>query len=164
MAMTTAAASTEPGPGDLHGRVAELHGVRAAALAGPGEKATLAQHAKGKLTARERIGLLVDPGTFREVEQLRRHRATGFGLEQKRPHTDGVITGWGTVEGRTVFVYAHDFRIFGGALGEAHATKIHKIMDMAISAGAPLVSLNDGAGARIQEGVSALAGYGGIFQ
>ncbi|MGW5885798.1 carboxyl transferase domain-containing protein, partial [Streptomyces koyangensis] len=118
MAMTTAAASTEPGPGDLHGRVAELHGVRAAALAGPGEKATLAQHAKGKLTARERIGLLVDPGTFREVEQLRRHRATGFGLEQKRPHTDGVITGWGTVEGRTVFVYAHDFRIFGGALGE----------------------------------------------
>ncbi|MGA5298251.1 acyl-CoA carboxylase subunit beta, partial [Streptomyces koyangensis] len=164
MAMTTAAASTEPGPGDLHGRVAELHGVRAAALAGPGEKATLAQHAKGKLTARERIGLLVDPGTFREVEQLRRHRATGFGLEQKRPHTDGVITGWGTVEGRTVFVYAHDFRIFGGALGEAHATKIHKIMDMAIAAGAPLVSLNDGAGARIQEGVSALAGYGGIFQ
>ncbi|RZE87646.1 methylmalonyl-CoA carboxyltransferase, partial [Streptomyces sp. SCA2-2] len=162
--MTTAAASTEPGPGDLHGRVAELHGVRAAALAGPGEKATLAQHAKGKLTARERIGLLVDPGTFREVEQLRRHRATGFGLEQKRPHTDGVITGWGTVEGRTVFVYAHDFRIFGGALGEAHATKIHKIMDMAIAAGAPLVSLNDGAGARIQEGVSALAGYGGIFQ
>ncbi|MGW9423482.1 carboxyl transferase domain-containing protein, partial [Streptomyces koyangensis] len=146
MAMTTAAASTEPGPGDLHGRVAELHGVRAAALAGPGEKATLAQHAKGKLTARERIGLLVDPGTFREVEQLRRHRATGFGLEQKRPHTDGVITGWGTVEGRTVFVYAHDFRIFGGALGEAHATKIHKIMDMAIAAGAPLVSLNDGAG------------------
>ncbi|MGA5579390.1 carboxyl transferase domain-containing protein, partial [Streptomyces koyangensis] len=162
--MTTAAASTEPGPGDLHGRVAELHGVRAAALAGPGEKATLAQHAKGKLTARERIALLLDEGSFREVEQLRRHRATGFGLEQKRPHTDGVITGWGTVEGRTVFVYAHDFRIFGGALGEAHATKIHKIMDMAISAGAPLVSLNDGAGARIQEGVSALAGYGGIFQ
>ncbi len=95
---------------------------------------------------------------------MRRHRATGFGLEAKRPYTDGVITGWGTVEGRTVFVYAHDFRIFGGALGEAHATKIHKIMDMAISAGAPLVSLNDGAGARIQEGVSALAGYGGIFQ
>ncbi|MFI8952938.1 acyl-CoA carboxylase subunit beta, partial [Streptomyces sp. NPDC053750] len=134
------------------------------ALAGPSEKATAAQHAKGKLTARERIELLVDPGSFREVEQLRRHRATGFGLEEKKPYTDGVITGWGTVEGRTVFVYAHDFRIFGGALGEAHATKIHKIMDMAIAAGAPLVSLNDGAGARIQEGVSALAGYGGIFQ
>ena len=83
---------------------------------------------------------------------------------RRRPYTDGVVTGWGTVDGRTVFVYAHDFRIFGGALGEAHATKIHKIMDMAIAAGAPLVSLNDGAGARIQEGVSALAGYGGIFQ
>src|SRR3954447_13844583 len=151
-------------PTDARGRVAELHGIRAAALAGPSEKATEAQHAKGKLTARERIELLLDAGSFQEVEQLRRHRATGFGLEAKKPYTDGVITGWGTVEGRTVFVYAHDFRIFGGALGEAHATKIHKIMDMAIAAGAPLVSLNDGAGARIQEGVSALAGYGGIFQ
>ncbi len=151
-------------PTDSRGRVAELHQIRAQALAGPSEKATEAQHAKGKLTARERIELLLDAGSFNEVEQLRRHRATGFGLEAKKPYTDGVITGWGTVEGRTVFVYAHDFRIFGGALGEAHATKIHKIMDMAIAAGAPLVSLNDGAGARIQEGVSALAGYGGIFQ
>ncbi|MFD8390052.1 carboxyl transferase domain-containing protein, partial [Streptomyces sp. NPDC059680] len=151
-------------PTDARGRVAELHAIRARAVAGPSEKATEAQHAKGKLTARERIELLLDPGSFQEVEQLRRHRAQGFGLEAKKPYTDGVITGWGTVEGRTVFVYAHDFRIFGGALGEAHATKIHKIMDMAIAAGAPLVSLNDGAGARIQEGVSALAGYGGIFQ
>ncbi|MCF6526635.1 acyl-CoA carboxylase subunit beta, partial [Streptomyces sp. JJ36] len=126
--------------------------------------ATGAQHAKGKLTARERIELLLDEGSFREVEGLRRHRASGFGLEERRPYTDGVITGWGLVEGRRVFVYAHDFRIFGGALGEAHAAKIHKIMDMAIAAGCPLVSLNDGAGARIQEGVAALAGYGGIFQ
>ncbi|MFB7657720.1 MULTISPECIES: acyl-CoA carboxylase subunit beta [unclassified Streptomyces] len=149
---------------DGRGCVAELHGIRARALAGPGGEATAAQHARGKLTARERIGLLLDPGSFHEVEQLRRHRATGFGLENKRPYTDGVVTGWGTVEGRTVFVYAHDFRIFGGALGEAHAAKIHKVMDMAVAAGAPLVSLNDGAGARIQEGVSALAGYGGIFQ
>ncbi|MER6409241.1 carboxyl transferase domain-containing protein, partial [Streptomyces viridosporus] len=148
---------------DARGRVAELHAIRAQAEAGPSDRATEAQHAKGKLTARERIGLLLDPGSFREIEQLRRHRATGFGLEEKKPYTDGVITGWGTVEGRTVFVYAHDFRIFGGALGEAHAAKIHTIMDMAITAGAPLVSLNDGAGARIQEGVSALAGYGGIF-
>ncbi|MET7855121.1 carboxyl transferase domain-containing protein, partial [Streptomyces avermitilis] len=145
-------------------QVAELAEIRERVHAGPGEKATAAQKAKGKLTARERIGLLLDEGSFHEVEPLRRHRATGFGLEAKRPYTDGVVTGWGTVQGRTVFVYAHDFRIFGGALGEAHATKIHKIMDMAISAGAPLVSLNDGAGARIQEGVSALAGYGGIFQ
>ncbi|WP_330301501.1 acyl-CoA carboxylase subunit beta [Streptomyces sp. NBC_00503] len=144
-------------------RVAELVRIRREVLDGV-PATTEAQHAKGKLTARERIALLLDEGSFHEVEQLRRHRASGFGLEHKRPHTDGVVTGWGTVEGRTVFVYAHDFRIFGGALGEAHATKIHKIMDMAIAAGAPLVSLNDGAGARIQEGVSALAGYGGIFQ
>jgi methylmalonyl-CoA decarboxylase subunit alpha len=151
-------------PQDSRGRVAELHAIREQARGGPSERATEAQHAKGKLTARERIDLLMDEGTFREVETLRRHRATGFGLEAKKPYTDGVVTGWGEVEGRKVFVYAHDFRIFGGALGEAHATKIHKIMDMAIAAGAPLVSLNDGAGARIQEGVSALAGYGGIFQ
>jgi acetyl-CoA carboxylase carboxyltransferase component len=94
----------------------------------------------------------------------RRHRATGFGLEGRRPYTDGVVTGWGLVNGRQVFVYAHDFRMFGGALGEAHAEKIHKIMDLAETAGAPIVGLCDGAGARIQEGVTALAGYGGIFQ
>ncbi|MFF1712506.1 acyl-CoA carboxylase subunit beta [Streptomyces sp. NPDC058268] len=149
---------------DAHGRVARLRAIREIAEGGPSEKATAAQHAKGKLTARERIDLLLDDGTFQEVEPLRRHRAQGFGLEDKRPYTDGVVTGWGAVHGRTVFVYAHDFRIFGGALGEAHAAKIHRIMDMAIAAGAPLVSLNDGAGARIQEGVTALAGYGGIFQ
>ncbi|MGW5734173.1 MULTISPECIES: acyl-CoA carboxylase subunit beta [Streptomyces] len=142
----------------------ELLDLKEKALAGPSEKATEAQHAKGKLTARERIELLLDKGSFNEIETLRRHRATGFGLEKKKPHTDGVVTGWGSVQGRTVFVYAHDFRIFGGALGEAHAEKIHKVMDLAASAGAPLVSLNDGAGARIQEGVTALAGYGGIFQ
>ncbi|MFE2066608.1 acyl-CoA carboxylase subunit beta [Streptomyces sp. NPDC059467] len=145
-------------------RLTELQTIKDLARTGHDPKATERQHAKGKLTAHERIELLLDPGSFTEVEQLRRHRATGFGLEKKRPYTDGVITGWGTVHGRTVFVYAHDFRIFGGALGEAHAQKIHKIMDMAVAAGAPLVSLNDGAGARIQEGVSALAGYGGIFQ
>nr|WP_260606911.1 acyl-CoA carboxylase subunit beta [Streptomyces sp. WAC08241] len=141
-----------------------MRAVKELARTGPDPEATERQHAKGKLTARERIGLLLDPGSFTEVEALRRHRAQGFGLEAKKPYTDGVVTGWGTVEGRTVFVYAHDFRIFGGALGEAHAQKIHKLMDMAIAAGAPLVSLNDGAGARIQEGVSALAGYGGIFR
>ncbi|MFD3806012.1 acyl-CoA carboxylase subunit beta [Streptomyces sp. NPDC058619] len=145
-------------------RAAELAGIKALALAGPDARATERQHAKGKLTARERIALLLDPDSFHEIETLRRHRASGLGLEDKRPYTDGVITGWGTVEGRTVFVYAHDFRIFGGALGEAHAEKIHKVMDLAESTGAPLVSLNDGAGARIQEGVCALAGYGGIFQ
>nr|WP_042179871.1 acyl-CoA carboxylase subunit beta [Kibdelosporangium sp. MJ126-NF4]ADB02850.1 AzicG [Kibdelosporangium sp. MJ126-NF4]CEL14069.1 Acetyl-coenzyme A carboxyl transferase alpha chain / Acetyl-coenzyme A carboxyl transferase beta chain; Propionyl-CoA carboxylase beta chain [Kibdelosporangium sp. MJ126-NF4]CTQ88435.1 Acetyl-coenzyme A carboxyl transferase alpha chain (EC 6.4.1.2) / Acetyl-coenzyme A carboxyl transferase beta chain (EC 6.4.1.2); Propionyl-CoA carboxylase beta chain (EC 6.4.1.3) [Kib len=145
-------------------RLAELADVKDRATAGTDPAATERQHAKGKLTARERIDLLLDPGSFREIEPLRRHRAAGFGLESKRPYTDGVVTGWGTVYDRTVFVYAHDFRIYGGSLGEAHATKIHKIMDMAEAAGAPLVSLNDGAGARIQEGVTALAGYGGIFQ
>jgi acetyl-CoA carboxylase carboxyltransferase component len=159
-----APAPTTPLVPDVRQRVAELGALRTRVHAGPGEKATEAQHARGKLTARERIDLLLDPGTFHEVESFRRHRATGFGLESKRPYTDGVVTGWGEVEGRTVFVYAHDFRIFGGALGEAHAEKIHKIMDMALAAGTPLVSLNDGAGARIQEGVSALAGYGGIFR
>ncbi|MET8426900.1 acyl-CoA carboxylase subunit beta [Nocardia sp. NPDC004860] len=145
-------------------RLTELGERKQQARSGPDPSATARQHDKGKLTARERIDVLLDPGTFVEVEPLRRHRATGFGLEAKRPYTDGVITGWGLVDGRTVFVYASDFRIFGGALGEAHAQKIHKIMDMAVTAGAPLVSLNDGAGARIQEGVSALAGYGGIFR
>ncbi|MDA5286243.1 acyl-CoA carboxylase subunit beta [Streptomyces sp. NPDC054904] len=147
----------------IRSRIDELNGIKESARSGD-EGATGRQHAKGKLTAHERVALLLDKGSFTEVEPLRRHRATGFGLEAKKPYSDGVVTGWGTIDGRTVFVYAHDFRIFGGALGEAHAEKIHKIMDMAEKAGAPLVSLNDGAGARIQEGVSALAGYGGIFR
>ncbi|MEU6484904.1 acyl-CoA carboxylase subunit beta [Streptomyces sp. NPDC046887] len=147
----------------MQDRVSELALIRDEVLEGV-PRATQAQHDRGKLTARERLALLFDEGSFTEIEQLRRHRASGFGLEARRPRTDGVVTGWGTVEGRTVFAFAHDFRIFGGALGEAHAAKIHKVMDLAIAAGAPLVSLNDGAGARIQEGVSALAGYGGIFQ
>ncbi|WP_424187332.1 acyl-CoA carboxylase subunit beta [Actinokineospora sp. G85] len=147
----------------LRARVDELRETRAAAEAGPSPQATQAQRERGKLTARERLDLLFDPGTFREVERYRRHRSTSFGLEARRPHTDGVITGWGEVEGRTVFAYAHDFRVFGGSLGEAHAEKIHKVMDLAEAAGAPLVALSDGAGARIQEGVTALAGYGGIF-
>ncbi|MFJ1967233.1 acyl-CoA carboxylase subunit beta [Streptomyces sp. NPDC087903] len=154
---TTAEAATE-------GPVEELLRLKHSAREGGDPAATERQHAKGKLTARERVDLLLDEGSFREIEALRRHRASGFGMEAKKPYTDGVVTGWGTVEGRTVFVYAHDFRIFGGALGEAHAAKIHKLMDLAAAAGAPLVSLNDGAGARIQEGVTALAGYGGIFQ
>src|SRR5699024_6720237 len=151
-------------PPSMRGRVAELRALRGQLADEPGERATRAQRAKGKLTARERIELLLDEGSFQELEALRKHRASGFGMEQKRPHGDGVVTGWGKVYGRIVFVYAHDFRVFGGALGEAHASKIHKLMDKAIAVGAPLVSLNDGAGARIQEGVQALAGYGGIFQ
>ncbi|MFI0372885.1 acyl-CoA carboxylase subunit beta [Actinomadura sp. 1N219] len=148
----------------MRSSVAELHGVKDAAAQGPSPESTERQHARGKLTVRERLERLFDPGSFREIEQLRRHRSSGFGLEARRPPTDGVVTGWGRVMGRTVFAYAHDFRIFGGSLGEAHAEKIHKVMDLAESAGAPLVGLNDGAGARIQEGVTALAGYGGIFR
>jgi methylmalonyl-CoA decarboxylase subunit alpha len=149
---------------DARTRTAELHAIRNSARQGPSATATLQQKKKGKYTVRERLEMFFDPGTFMEIETLRQHRASGFGLAERRPHTDGVVTGWGEVMGRTVFVYAHDFRIFGGSLGEAHAAKIHKLMDLAESAGAPLVSLNDGAGARIQEGVTALAGYGGIFR
>ncbi|MFD1150654.1 acyl-CoA carboxylase subunit beta [Saccharothrix hoggarensis] len=157
-------ASTSTDRTDLRSRVTELRAMKESARLGPSPKATDAQRSRGKLTVHERLNLLFDPGTFREVEQLRRHRATGFGLEERKPHTDGVVTGWGKVHGRTVYVYAHDFRIFGGSLGEAHAEKIHKVMDLAEAAGAPIVALSDGAGARIQEGVTALAGYGGIFR
>jgi methylmalonyl-CoA decarboxylase subunit alpha len=145
-------------------RIAELTALREKVRAGPSGRATEQQRERGKLTVRERLELLLDEDSFVEIEGFRRHRATGFGMEQKRPSGDGVVTGWGTIDGRKVFVYAHDFRVFGGSLGEAHAQKIHKIMDMAVAAGAPLISLNDGAGARIQEGVTGLAGYGGIFQ
>ncbi len=148
---------------DMHTRVKQMQLLREEVRAGDG-RATEAQRKRGKLTVYERLDELLDKGSFVEVEGLRRHRASGFGMERRKPSGDGVVTGWGAIEGRRVFVYAHDFRIFGGSLGEAHAQKIHKIMDMAESTGAPLISLNDGAGARIQEGVTALAGYGGIFR
>ncbi|MER5917545.1 acyl-CoA carboxylase subunit beta [Streptomyces sp. NPDC001982] len=149
---------------DLHRSTHELKRLKEELSRGPDPEATRRQHAKGKLTAPERLHLLFDEGTFTEIEPLRRHRASGFGLEARKPHGDGVVIGWGLVHGRTVFAYAHDFRVFGGALGEAHAEKIHKVMDLADAAGAPVVGLSDGAGARIQEGVTALAGYGGIFR
>jgi acetyl-CoA carboxylase carboxyltransferase component len=130
----------------------------------PGSEAAVRrQHDRGKLTARERIELLLDPGSFVELDMLARHRAHGFGIENNRPLTDGVVTGWGTVDGRKIFLFSQDFTIFGGALGEVYAEKIHKVMDLAESTGAPLVGLNDGGGARIQEGVVSLASYGGIF-
>ncbi|MFF5207112.1 acyl-CoA carboxylase subunit beta [Streptosporangium sp. NPDC000396] len=122
------------------------------------------QHALGKRTARERIDLLLDEGSFIEIDMYRRHQAHGLKIGENRPHTDGVITGSGTIHGRRVFVYAQDFTVFGGSLGEAHASKIQKVMDMAISTGSPFIGLNDSGGARIQEGVMALNGYGGIFQ
>ena len=151
-------------PRSLREATVELRRRRLEAHEGPSPDASRRQRAKGKLTVRDRLELLFDEGSFTELETMRRHRASGFGLDRQRPYTDGVVIGWGTVYGRTVFAYAHDFRIFGGALGEAHAEKIHKVMDLALAAGAPIVGLCDGAGARIQEGVTALAGYGGIFQ
>ncbi|ACZ89638.1 acyl-CoA carboxylase subunit beta [Streptosporangium roseum] len=122
------------------------------------------QHTLGKRTARERIDLLLDEGSFTEIDMYRRHQAHGLRIEEQRPHTDGVVTGSGTIHGRRVFVYAQDFTLFGGSLGEAHASKIHKVMDLAISTGSPFIGLNDSGGARIQEGVMSLNGYGGIFQ
>ncbi len=143
-------------------RLAELERRRREALhAGP-ERAVQRQHDKGKLLARERIDYLLDPGSFHELDMLARHRAHEAGLES-RPYTDGVVTGWGTVDGRKVFLFSQDFTVMGGALGEVFAEKIHKVMDLALSTGSPMIGLNDGAGARIQEGVVSLDSYGGIF-
>jgi len=152
-----------PASHPIEERLAKLRELREQALHAGSEAAVARQHERGKLTARERIDLLLDPGSFVELDMLARHRAHGFGIERTRPLTDGVVTGWGTVEGRKVFVFAQDFTIFGGALGEVFAEKIHKVMDLALSVGAPFIGLNDGAGARIQEGVVSLASYGGIF-
>src|SRR5271155_1278436 len=120
-------------------------------------------HAKGKMTARERIEYLLDDGSFQELDMLARHRAHGMGLEENRPYTDGVITGFGTIDGRRVCVFSQDFTVFGGALGEVFAEKIHKVMDLAMSIGVPMIGLNDGVGARVQEGVVSLHSYGQIF-
>src|SRR3954451_2299974 len=163
MADDSTAAPLAPKPHPITERLEQLGKLKEEALHAGSEAAVRRQHDKGKLTARERIDLLLDPGSFVELDMLARHRAHGFGIEQNRPLTDGVVTGWGMVEGRKVFVFSQDFTIFGGALGEVFAEKIHKVMDLAESTGAPLVGLNDGAGARIQEGVVSLASYGGIF-
>ncbi len=128
-----------------------------------GEKRIAKQHQKGKLTARERLDLLFDEGTFVEIDAFVRHRCTNFGMEKDRPLTDGVVTGYGKVNGRLVYAYAQDFTITGGSLGEMHAGKIVKVQEMALKMGAPIVGLNDSGGARIQEAVDALSGYGSIF-
>lgn len=143
-------------------KLAELASRRKQATEAGSPRAVERQREKGKMLARERIDALLDPGSFHELDLLARHRAHAAGLEE-RPYTDGVITGWGTIDGRQVFVYSQDFTVFGGALGEVFAEKIHKLMDLALKTGAPVIGLNDGAGARIQEGVVSLASYGGIF-
>jgi len=142
----------------------ELERRRAEARLGGGERRIDAQHGKGKLTARERIEVLLDPGSFEEFDMFVAHRCTDFGMERSRPWGDGVVTGWGTVNGRMVCVFSQDFTVFGGSLSETHAAKICKIMDMAIRTGAPVIGINDSGGARIQEGVNSLAGYAEVFQ
>ena len=140
-----------------------LEEKKAQALVGGGQQRIDAQHAKGKLTARERIHFLMDEGSFEEVGMLVMHRSTNFGLDKQQFLGDGVVTGFGTIEGRLVYVYAQDFTVMGGSLAEAHAEKICKIMDMAMKNGAPIIGLNDSGGARIQEGVVSLGGYADIF-
>ncbi|MFN3259067.1 MAG: acyl-CoA carboxylase subunit beta [Pikeienuella sp.] len=148
----------------MDGVLQELERRRGAARLGGGERRIVAQHAKGKLTARERIELLLDEGSFEEYDMFVSHRCTDFGMEAEHIPGDGVVTGWGTVNGRLVYVFAQDFSVFGGSVSETQAAKICKIMDMAVRNGAPVVGLNDSGGARIQEGVSSLAGYGEVFQ
>ena len=166
--------SAHPGEGtdvptdiDIHttaGKLEDLERRIDEAVHAASAKAVEKQHAKGKMTARERIEKLFDEGSFVELDELARHRSTAFGLEKNRPYGDGVITGYGTVDGRQVCVFSQDFTIFGGSLGEVYGEKITKVMDLAIKTGCPIVGINEGAGARIQEGVVSLGLYGEIFR
>jgi propionyl-CoA carboxylase beta chain len=155
-AVEAPAKTVEDQTGDLERLQAE------ARLAG-GQAAIDRQHERGKLTARERVEKLLDPDSFVETDMLVRHRSHGFGIENKKPYSDAVVTGWGTIDGRKVFVFAQDFTVFGGSLGEVMGEKICKVMDLALATGAPVIGLNDSGGARIQEGAASLAGYGYIF-
>jgi len=142
----------------------QLEKKRALARLGGGQKRIDAQHAKGKLTARERIELLMDDDTFEEWDMFVEHRCTDFGMEANKIPGDGVVTGYGLINGRLAFVFSQDFTVFGGALSETHAEKICKVMDQAMKVGAPVIGLNDSGGARIQEGVASLGGYADVFQ
>uniref|UniRef100_UPI00397BA645 carboxyl transferase domain-containing protein n=1 Tax=Methylobacterium oryzisoli TaxID=3385502 RepID=UPI00397BA645 len=144
--------------------LALLEHRRSHAQLGGGGKRVAAQHGKGKLTARERIELLLDTGSFEEFDMFVQHRSADFGMESQKIPGDGVVTGWGTIKGRTVFVFSKDFTVFGGSLSEAHAQKIIKVQDMALKMRAPIIGLFDAGGARIQEGVAALGGYGEVFK
>jgi propionyl-CoA carboxylase beta chain len=164
--------ATEPlgqvptGETDIHttaGKLADLYRRSDEAVHAGSERAVAKQHAKGKKTARERIDMLLDPGSFVELDELARHRSTNFGLEKNRPYGDGVVTGHGTVDGRPVCVFSQDVTVFGGALGEVYGEKIVKVMDLAIKTGRPIIGINEGGGARIQEGVVSLGLYGEIF-
>jgi len=151
---------------DVHttaGRLAQLAARAQDAVHAGSDRAVAKQHDRGKQTARERIGLLLDEGSFVELDQLARHRATNFGMEHTRPYGDGVVTGYGTIDGRQVCVFAQDFTVFGGSLGEVFGAKIVKVMELAMKTGCPVIGINDSGGARIQEGVSSLGLYGEIF-
>ena len=144
-------------------KIQNLRELKSQGRQGGGPERIEAQHKRGRLTARERIDLLVDKGSFREIDAFMMHRTQDFGLDQQKYLGDSVITGWGTIDGRLIYVFSQDFTVFGGSLGEVHAEKICKIMDMAIKNGAPVIGLNDSGGARIQEGVVSLGGYADIF-
>ena len=144
--------------------IEQLEAKRAAARMGGGQRRIDAQHSKGRLTARERIEVLLDEGSFEEWDMFVEHRCADFGMEQNHIPGDGVVTGYGTINGRLVFVFSQDFTVFGGALSEAHAEKICKVMDQAMKVGVPVIGINDSGGARIQEGVASLAGYAEVFQ
>jgi propionyl-CoA carboxylase beta chain len=144
--------------------IAEMERRRAAAALGGGQKRIDAQHAKGKLTARERLDVLLDEGSFEELDTYVEHNCTDFGMQDQIVPGDGVVTGSGTINGRLVYVFSQDFTVFGGSLSERHAEKIMKVMDNAMKVGAPVIGLNDSGGARIQEGVASLGGYAEVFQ
>lgn len=143
--------------------IEQLEQKRAEARLGGGQRRIDTQHGKGKLTARERLSILLDPGSFEEYDMFVTHRSTEFGMQEQIVPGDGVVTGWGTINGRNVYVFSQDFTVFGGSLSETHAQKICKIMDLAVQNGAPLIGLNDSGGARIQEGVASLGGYAEVF-
>jgi propionyl-CoA carboxylase beta chain len=144
--------------------IEQLEEKRNAAALGGGQHRIDIQHGRGKLTARERIEILLDEGSFEEWDTFVEHRCTDFEMAEKKIPGDGVVTGYGTVNGRVVFVFSQDFTVFGGSLSEAHAEKICKVMDQAMKVGAPIIGLNDSGGARIQEGVASLGGYAEVFQ
>src|ERR687889_2035345 len=163
-AATEPMGNAEPDPHTTAGKLADLYRRIDEAVHAGSEAAVERQHAKGRQTARERIDQLLDPGSFVELDALTRHRSTNFGMQDKRPYGDGVVTGTGTIDGRPVAVFSQDATVFGGSLGEVYGEKIVKIMDFAMTNGCPVVGINEGGGARIQEGVVSLGLYGEIFR
>src|SRR5487761_1948230 len=152
---------------DLHttaGKIQDLRDRLDEAVHAGSERAIEKQHAKGKMTARERIAKLVDPGSFTELDEFVRHRSTTFGMDKTRPYGDGVVTGYATIDGRNIALYSQDFTVMGGSLGEVFSEKIVKVAEFALKNGIPLIGINDSGGARIQEGVASLSGYGKIFR